>query len=216
VLIGLAILAGCAGGAFAIWNRRVNVFRCHAFGVARTTRKGVTKLQYRDVGTFTYSGVRQYVNGAYTGTTVTLRFEPLDEEKGEPLVYSATFKNADDELENLRQFISQVVAGHMLRRLQAGQVVRWTKNLVFRPDGLEVAKVGWFRGKGESNVIPYGQITAYDVTEGVFRLAFGGQRNWAVEEPVSQPNFFPGYVLLMMILHPPEPAPAEAAPAAGG
>jgi hypothetical protein len=202
-------------GAVVIWNRRINMFRCHAYGVARTTPKGVTKLQYREVGTFTYSGVRQYVNGAYTGTTVTLRFEPLDEEKGEPIVYKATFKNADDELENLREFISRVVAGHMLRRLQAGQIVRWTKNLVFRPDGLEVAKVGWFRGKGESNVIPYNQISAHDVTEGIFRLAFGGQRNWAVEEPVSQPNFFPGYVLLMMILHPPEPAPAEAAPAAG-
>jgi hypothetical protein len=215
VLIGLAICGGCVGGAVAIWKRRVNMFRCHAYGVARTTPKGVTKLQYRDVGTFTYSGVRQYVNGAYTGTTVTLRFEPLDENKGEPIVYSATFKNADDELENLREFISRVVAVHMLRRHKAKQVVRWTKNLVFHPEGLEVAKVGWFRGKGESNVIPYNQITAYNVTDGVFRLAFGGQKNWAVEEPVSQPNFFPGYILLMMLLHPPESAPAEAAPAAG-
>jgi hypothetical protein len=216
ILIGLAIFAGCAAGAYAIWDNRVKMFRCHAYGVARTTRRGVTKLQYRDVGTFTYSGVRQYVNGAYTGTTVTLRFEPLEEDKGEPIVYSATFKNADDELENLREFISRVVAGHMLRRHKAGQVVRWTKNLVFRPAGLEASKVGWFRGKGESNVIPYNQISAVDISDGIFRLAFGGQRNWAVEEPVSQPNFFPGYVLLMMILHPPEPAPAETAPAAEG
>src|SRR5262245_33784098 len=48
VLIGLAIVAACVGGAFAIWHYRVNIFRCHAYGVVRTTRRGVTKLQYRD------------------------------------------------------------------------------------------------------------------------------------------------------------------------
>src|SRR5205823_4900358 len=209
-LVGLALWGASAGGVVYIWSRRVNVFRCHAHGVARTTPKGVTKLQYRDVGTFTYASTRHYVNGAYTGTQVRLSFEPLEEGRGEPIVYAATIKNADDELDNLREFISRVVAGHMLRRLQAGQVVRWTKNMVFRPEGLEVGKSGWFRGKGESSVIPYGQLTRYDVSDGVFRLAVGGQKNWSVQEPVSQPNFFPGFTLLMMILHPPEPTPADA------
>ena len=32
-----------------------------------------------------------------------------------------------------------------------------------------------------------------------------------VEEPVSQPNFFPGFTLLMLILYPPAESPPTAA-----
>jgi hypothetical protein len=210
--VGLALVLGGIAGAVAVWNRRVKVFRCHAYGVARTTPKGVTKLLYKDIGSFTYSGVRQYVNGGYAGTTVNLRFEPLDEGRGEPLVYSATIKNSDDALDNLREFISRVVAGHMLRRLQAGQAVRWTKSLTFLPDGLSVGKGGWAKGRGGAGVIPYNRLRNFDITDGVFRLATGTGTEWVVEEPVSQPNFFPGFTLLMLILYPPQEArPAAAA-----
>ena len=211
-LIGALILLGCVAGAVAIWNKRINMFRCHAYGVARTTPKGVAKLKYSEIGTFTYSGVRQYVNGSYTGTTVTLQFQPLENVEAEPIRYSATFKNEDNELDNLRDFISRVVAGHMLRRLQDGQTVKWTDKVRFLTDGLEVAKSGWFQKKGETIHLPYNMIGQYDLTNGVFRISHREQSKWLVEEPVSQPNFFPGYVLLMMILHPtPEPSAPEPA-----
>ena len=211
--VGLAIMGGCVAGVVTLWNRRVNLFRCHAFGVAHTTPRGVTKLAYGSIGRFTYSGIRQYVNGSYTGTTVTMNFEPLEETDAEPIRYSATFQNADDELDNLRDFISRVIASHMLRRLQSGQTVLWTGRMRFLPDGLELTKSGWF-GKGESIHLPYNMIGQYDLTNGVFRISARDQAKWLIDEPVSQPNFFPGFVLLMMILHPPvETDESHSAPA---
>jgi hypothetical protein len=44
--------------------------------------------------------------------------------------------------------------------------------------------------------------------------AVGGQKGWAVQEPVSQPNIFPGFTLLMIILHSP-PAASDRRPPSG-
>lgn len=213
-LIGLVLLvAGGIGGA-TLWEGRVNVFRCHAHGVARINHYGTTTLGYGEIGSFSYNATRMHDDGLYAGTHLSLIFMPLDGSDRPSIGYSATVRNADEELERLREFISRVIAGHMFRRLGAGQPVAWTPNITFRPEGLELKNVGWFRGRtGESNVVPYREITHHSLTEGVFRLAVGGQGKWAVEEDFAQPNFFPGYVLLMTILHPPEAA-SPATPAA--
>lgn len=201
--VGLFILLLVVTATWSAWTNRVNIFRCHSSGVSHTTPRGVHKLRYGNVGSFSYSGIRQFVNGAYTGTTVNIRFEPLDPTHGEPIRYSATFKNADDELDNLRDFISRVIAGHMHRRLRDNTPVRWCGGLVFHLTGLELRRsAGRFRGKLDPEIYAYERISSIDISQGVFRLALDGEKKWAVEEQVSQSNFFPGYVLLMTILHP--------------
>jgi hypothetical protein len=213
-VLGLLLILATAGWGSYMWDRRVDVFRAHAHGVSRINRLGATGLWYGEIGSFSYNATRMYDDGLYAGTHLSLYFVPFDGTDLISISYNATVRNADDELERLREYISRVIAGHMFRRLEAGQPVPWTPNITFRPDGLELKNVGWFRGRtGESNVVPYREITQHSLTEGVFRLAVGGQGKWAVEEDYSQPNFFPGYVLLMTILHPPDSASPATAPA---
>lgn len=190
-------------------RNRVNVYCFHAFGVSHTTPRGTKKLRYKDCGSFTYTC--GYI-GEFSGTVVNLKFEPREEGAGDKIVYTANIRNADDELYNLSESVSRVVAGHMHGRLKDGQPVRWTPSLRFRTDGLEYRKGGWFKEIGDvSEVIPFADLGVYEIRNGVFRLAVKGSKKWAVQEQVSQPNFYPGYVLLMMILNPPSAAPAPEA-----
>ena len=202
--VKMTILAGCLAfipipawvGAFLA---RVNVFRCHAKGVCRETPRGETQLRYEDVAGFTYSATRNYTNGAYTGTALALTFEPRDPTKQDRVSYSATIRNADAELDNLRDFVGRMVAGTMLARLKAGNNVPWTGGAVFTPDGLELPPGGLF-GRGESRVVPFGEITGHDFKDGTFYLFRVGAKKSVFSASASSGNFFPGYYLLLALL----------------
>ena len=120
--LGVYILAAglCVIGIglpLAGWLQRKNLLRCHERGLHRNINGKVTELRYEDIRSLTYSAVRHYYNGAYTGTIVSLLFTTYD---GASTKYTATFKNADDELDNLRDHASRVMAGTMLKKLEAG------------------------------------------------------------------------------------------------
>ena len=41
-------------------------------------------------------------------------------------------QGGDDDLENLKDFVSRIIAGQMSQRLSSGEEVRWTNNLTFQ------------------------------------------------------------------------------------
>ncbi|OWK42348.1 hypothetical protein [Fimbriiglobus ruber] len=209
VIIGLAFVIAPPIMWVAAWFARVNVFRCHSLGVFHHTPRGEKWLKFQDIGTFTYKGTRNYTNGAYTGTTINMTFEPHDDVDAVRIHYSTNFKNADEELDNLRDFISRVIAGHMLNRLKKRKSVIWTSKMRFTDEGIEATKSGWLKSGGV-HLIPYGEIGDYRIDDGVFYLGVRGEKKWAVSEPVSQPNFFPGFVLMLMILNSPKGDAADA------
>lgn len=205
---GLFVLAGLM--VFASLFFRKNIFRCHAFGIARVTTRGETQMRFKDMRLFTYMAVRNYVNGAYSGTNVTMRFEDI---RGEAVKYSATFKNADDEIENLREHVSRVMAGHMLKKLQDGKTVQWTDRVRFTAEGLEIAGKSGLFGKSDDLFIPYGKVADATLNAGQFALIAEGRKKPVYETTVGEANFFPGYVLLILIrFTPDEPAPKPRRP----
>jgi hypothetical protein len=145
--------------------------------------------------------VRNYVNGAYSGTVVTMRFEDI---RGETLKYSATFKNADEEIENLREHVSNVLAGHLLKKLQDGKTVQWTDRVRFTPEGLEIAGKSGLFGKSDDLFIPYAKVADAALNAGQFALFAEGRKKAVYETTVGEANFFPGYVLLVLIRFTPE------------
>ncbi len=201
---GLMVLAGLM--VFASLRYRMNIFRCHVFGVARVTTRGETAMRFKEVRIFTYSAVRNYYNGSYTGTVINLKFEAM---KGEKLTYSATFKNADDEIDNLREHVSRVIAQHMLKKLKDGKTVPWTDRVRFTPDGLEVAGKSGFFGKGDDLFIPYPKVADATLDAGNFALIAEGRKKPVYETLVSTPNFFPGYVLLVLVRFTPDEPPLK-------
>ncbi|MDY3556980.1 hypothetical protein R5W24_006162 [Gemmata sp. JC717] len=196
---GPLLLVGAVWGGVWLWANQRTSFTCYARGVVHRTWRGVRTLYYRDIGAFTYSGTRTFVNGGYAGTEVRLAFEPFDSAGGPPVRYRATFKFNDEQLDNLRDFISRTIAGHLLDRLHRGECVPWTSQLTFTAEGLAIRRD---EGRGETaprRVVPYDQFAKHEFKDGVFYLTASGPFDRPVSEPVAQRNFFPGFYLFLLL-----------------
>ena len=195
------MVGACAVGSpvfLAVLLTAGNVFRCHTRGVYRRFCWVSRELRFEDVGTFTYFATRVFINGGYSGTSVRMRFAPRRGVNGRAVKFTAWFKNADAELESLREHVSRVVGAYMLRRLENGESVRWTDGLRLRPEGLEWTTGGLF-SRSVTRLIPYDEIAGTDIQEGHFYLFLRGVRKAVYTAPVSADNFFPGLLVFEMI-----------------
>lgn len=188
------------------------VFRCHEQGVWRKTPFSQQSLRYADVGRYSYSAIRHYHNGAYIGTQVTMRFVPLPEANAKAMKYTARTKGEDDDLDRLRDSISQQIAVRLARQFQAGQNAPWTANLEFTQEGIRFRSQKWF-SRQPPQLLSYDQYGGYDMKNGVFYLFARGQKKAIMTEQGTAENFYPGFFLLQMLLHQPAENvdPAEAA-----
>ena len=205
VLLGLGpILAICAVAM------HYSSFRCHERGVWQRSLLGQKTLRYSDVGTFQYGATRHYHNGAYTGTHLLLHFRPLT--AGQPAIkYATTTRGDNEDLDDLRNFISRAIAARMAEQYNAKQPVPWTANLQFLPEGISYRPDG-FMGKKPAQLLPYENYGGYDMQQGVFYLFAKGNPKSIATEQASADNFYPGFFLLLMLLHQPaEQQPSETA-----
>lgn len=188
---GLALLLG----GIAL---RFSSFRCHERGVVKKNLFGEKTLRYADVGSFTYGATRHYHNGAYTGTHLNLSFKPAEGVQASAISYFTTVQGQDDDLDELRDFISRAIAARMIERLQSNQPVVWTPNLEIHPSGIRYRPAGFF-GKKEPIFLPFAQYGGHNLHEGHFHLFEQGKPKSVFNEPCSAENFFPGYFLLVML-----------------
>jgi hypothetical protein len=183
-------------------------FRCHEQGVFQKSLLGAKTLRYADVGSFLYSATRHYHNGAYTGTHLLLQFRP--QSAGQPTIkYSSTSHGDDDDLDELRDFISRAIAARKAAQINPGQPVTWTANLQFLPEGIRYRPPGLL-GKKDFQLLPYAEYGGYDLQQGVFYLFAKGRPKHIATEQAAADNFYPGFFLLMLLLH--QPVEAEEAP----
>lgn len=205
VLLGLMMVLPAIGA-------QTTLFRCMEYGVSLLHWRGERKLRYTEVESFTYQAIRMYQNGVYTGTNLTLRFTPVAGVNEKPIKYHTQLQTGDEELDQLRDHISKVIAARMLGQLVEGQPVVWMDHLRIQKEGLEYRPKGFF-GRKETMLIPYETITAFDIDTGVFRVWVQDQKKSVVNEAATQPNFFPGYFVLCTLF---QGGGGEIAPAASG
>ncbi|MGL6097022.1 MAG: hypothetical protein ACRC7O_14660 [Fimbriiglobus sp.] len=198
VVFAVVALAGPGFALLAVKTRR-KVFRCHTRGVCLETTSRTRKLRYADVAAFTYSATRHYNHGIYTGTQISISFAPRPGADGDAIDYGVHLRNADAEIDNLRDHIARVVASAMLERLKGGSPVPWAAGAVFHPSGLEVPTPKTF-GRGEPRHFGYETLTGTDMQNGTFYLFAKGEPKSVFQASVSETNFFPGLTLLLMIL----------------
>jgi hypothetical protein len=196
--VGLAICFVIAG----LWGLSLTqsiAFRVHEQGVRRKWLFGTQQLKYADVDTFTYSAVRQFVKGVYAGTNFTLTFTSRTNGKSRKLTYARKLRNADADLDHLRDSVSRLIANRMAAEFGQGRSVVWTDGLRFLPEGIEYRASGFF-GRKPPIVLPYSQILGHDANQGTFWLWIQGKKKPVVKENMAQPNFFPGYMFLTRLL----------------
>ncbi len=176
-------------------------FRCHQRGVYKASLFGDKMLSYKDVATFTYTAVRHYHNGAYVGTHLSMKFDPQPGSGSQSISYNTTIHSAvDDDLDELRDTISGILAENMIQQLATNQIVPWTTNLTFQREGIQYRPAGWI-SRGEPQFMKYDDYGGYNIDEGVFYLYFQGQQKPITNEQTSAANFFPGFFMLLRMLH---------------
>jgi hypothetical protein len=190
------------GGVCAIWTVHAAhaSFACHERGLRKTSFFGEQLLQYQDVARFTYSATRQYVNGAYTGTSINMNFEPVPGVAARAIHYFTNVRGSDDDLDALRDHIARVIAARLAKQLSDGQKVQWTSTLALAPEGIEYHPSG-FLGRKPPVLLPYAQYAGYSIDQGTFHLFSRESQKSIFNEQISAPNFFPGFFLLQMMLH---------------
>jgi hypothetical protein len=224
VLVAMVLLAVFRGGpeifaiglpvgllGFIFWmfiTSNAVEFRAHEHGVRRKWLFRTQQLKYADVDVFTYSSVRKYIKGVYSGTNFTLTFvaqaPPVKAQARQPtglqtLTYSKQLRNADAGLDHIRDHVSQLIAERMARQIAAGRAVIWTDGLRFLPEGLEYRAKAIF-GRKLPIIIPYSQMHGCDIDDKKFYLWIYDQKKPVANESTARPNFFPGYLLLSRLL----------------
>ena len=198
--LGLPILIGLV--VLTIWHGKTSNFRCHERGVFKSGIMGENSLRYLDIVSFTYAATRNYYNGVYTGTSTEMKFTPVAGSEAKEIKYSANLKGVDEDLDIIRDHISNVIASQMGQHVSEGNDTVWTKNLTFTEAGLRYRPSGFFGGKKEEELLPWERLHGFDVQEGIFYLWETGNEKPIANEEVSAPNFFPGYYLLSMMTSP--------------
>lgn len=199
---GLVMVAtGTALGLLGTWLAFTS-FRCHERGVWKATLWGQKTLRYADLGSFQFSAVRHYHHGAYTGTHLTMRFRPVSADRGPTMRYTTRTQGDDDDLDGLRDYISRIIAVRMAEQIRGGQPVTWTANLEYTPEGIRFRPSG-FLGRKEPQLLPFTSYGGYDLKQGVFHLFAQGQKKSLMTEQAAAENFYPGFALLLMLLHEP-------------
>jgi hypothetical protein len=196
-VIGFVILLFGTAAVVVAGLTRVDVFRAHVLGLSRTTWLGRKVLRYEDIEAFTWSATRVYVNGAYTGTRMLIRATPRSGAEAETVTYRTNVKGQDAELDNLRDYIAQIVGERLKKDVEGGRRVWWTDRLSFVAEGVEHKPGGLFGAGRDVELIPYGDVTRYDMQQGQLRVYVSGSDRPRFTVSVATPNFFPCLHLLL-------------------
>jgi hypothetical protein len=176
-----------------------SAFRCHENGVWKTTLLGSRSLRFDELARFQYSAVKHYHHGAYLGTQITMRFAP-QATGGRTLKFSTRTKGEDDDLERLRDAVSKLLAERMAQRFAAGEVVPWTKNIEFAPEGMRYRAIGFVVRKSPQT-LRWENYVRWEMSSGVIRLFSRGVKKAVMTESAAAENFWPGFFFLQNLMH---------------
>lgn len=195
--IGLALAAGGAACFLGAYGTYRSSFRCHERGVYQRTMFSETKLPYDEVAIFTNATTRMYTNGAYTGTSMNLTFDPGPAAPNAKTIrYNTMVRGGDEDLNQLRDRISLVLKVRMFEDVMNHGNVQWGEKTVIRADGVEHTPAGFFGNKLDTVFIPWKQFN-FDIQQGVCHLFKMGEGKSIGSETTASPNFYPGLFLVL-------------------
>ncbi len=182
---GLVIAAAGIGYVFRV---RIQVFEA---GVRKRGLIATRELRFSEVVGFTQNGVRHYYNGAYTGTSHSMSFDPIE---GKPIKHSWRTQGSDEEMDRLREHVSRVVATTLEKLLERSEWVAWSGAVQLTREGIRYRKAKLI-GQGEQAFIGYESVR-YAISEGTLHVFGPGSDKAVFTLPCASHNFFPGLALM--------------------
>jgi hypothetical protein len=186
VWLGIGLFLIMAGLQFVRYR-----FRCHERGVFYRGLFRRSELLYRNLSSFTFSAVRQYYKGGYIGTSIRMVFVPDPSPGAKPIRFSRSIRNADSDLEVLREHVAAVVGAKLLDKLKREGEIPWspaavitTRVLRYRPAKLI--------GKGDWTDLPLEEVAGTALDQGVLSVFAKGRDKPVLALQATGANFFPG------------------------
>jgi hypothetical protein len=201
-VIGIICLIG------GVRVRRIR-FCCHEHGLERVTLTGRQVLKFSEIDVFSFESRRNHSHGRYSGTTYTLVFADRSREQGRGIFFSTTVHNTDEELELLRDRVSERIARRMAAAYARVNRVQWTAEMWFHEDVLEFSCPRRLFFAPKLTVVPYDAVTDFDVRDGRFFLWTNYQERAVVSVKTSSANFYPGLIVLEGLVNASVREPAE-------
>lgn len=199
---GALIVGVVAAGLFVLCILGIRgMFRTvgfHEAGVVETLLGRRREMLYADVARMSYAVTRQYYNGVYTGTTLSIGLRTAD---GRKLGYAGRYKEkpkgwamtvfgrkfeASDELDLVRDVIAAHVAGRMTDAILRGEPVEWPSNATISATGITP-----LRGRRKGQTLPWSQFAGMSMDKGVLHLFAHGDKKPFLDVVAGAWNVFP-------------------------
>ena len=193
----IGLVGAGVGTALALLGARLmrSYLRCHEGGVAQGSGLGSTRtLLFDEIATFAYASTRHYYNGAYTGTSFSLRFVPTGESGRKPIRYTGSITGDADEsdLAALRDRAAQHVYERLCASLDTGKPAPWTPKVQLTRDGL-------LAGRRRPRLVRWDEVRAWEIQYGTLRV-LGDERRRLLRVPCADLGFYPGFALFTSAL----------------
>lgn len=208
-LLGAALLAAGAVmivmSIFTLTEFRLKGVISHRFGKVRSC------ILYSDATSLTYELARQYVNGAYSGTTVRVRIKAPG---ARTISFSTRHKerSVSKGMFGLKRAIEGTDELDEIKRLIASCIVeRWTSGppdwehswggvATLTPKGI-ITK----RGRRKGQLIPYADVVSVTAKQGWVSVWFTGDtKRGSLDLQTGSENFWPGIELVSLLSQQPD------------
>jgi hypothetical protein len=104
-------------------------------------------------------------------------------------------QTADEALEGLREHVTLILMHKLTETLNTTGAVQWMPNVRITHEGIYYRPKG-FVSRKEEQFLSFADVTAFNVEEGTFHVWKKGADKSVIQEATSEPNFYPGYLLL--------------------
>lgn len=187
-----------AGGIHILSGLFVRV-RFHEHGAVRSTLLRRITIAYDEAIAIQHRLARKISSGVHTGTIVSISFWTDD---GRRISWRGQYRErstsnpADtgftghDELDEVRDTLSNLIADRMADTLLAGSPIPWTSGALLTATGLAPC-----RGRFKGQTIPYRDIARTASAQGSFTIYRANERRRIAVLNPDEPNFLPGLIL---------------------
>ncbi len=192
----VVLVGGCIFGLLILFATIVAAFsRFQIFeqGIRKRSLFGERELLYSDIESLSFNQTRNYVNGAYTGTSYKLSLNPVGSDR--PLRVSGTAKGDDEEVGAVEQHITPLVAEKMFTQLENGQPAAWGRHAQLTREGIQVTGRSGFAG-GKARLVPYSPDLSTKINGGICDVFAPGEKKRFLRLNCDSLNFYPGLLVI--------------------
>lgn len=218
-LIVAAVAAGVLALCFLGFRALFRTVSFHEYGALEQRFSRRRTFMYADAEGMRFGVTRQYVNGIYAGTSLSLKIVMTD---GRKLTFGGRYKEkpkgfswsifgrtfeGQDEIDVVRDVIAANIAKRMMSRVQSEGSVAWMSGVQISLEGLTSRG-----GRRKNQLVSWREIAGFRIESGFAHIFAAGDTKSFITLHCGGHNFFPGWQLVASFMEAhaaPEPAAAS-------